>query len=150
VSGRGSGCLVTRYLAVLDVGEISIRERTRNIWHTALSTSLFRKLKGVGTTSPSCLAILEKSIVFPSSRAGVPVCSRPSLKPAAFRDAESPTEGASPRRPAGKRFMPSRKEVNDASNARCKMQQTNMDFSAEKRSSANNDLGTTDNLSRFC
>ena len=64
------------------------------------------KLKGVGTTSPSCLIISEKSMVLSSSRAGVPVCSRPSLKPAALRDAESPIDEGSPSRPAGKRFMP--------------------------------------------
>jgi len=41
-----------------------------------------------------------------SSLAGVPVCKRPSLNPAALRDAERPVEGASPIRPAGIRRIP--------------------------------------------
>jgi len=40
---------------------------------TALSTSRFRKLKGEGTWSPTCLGRLAKLMVFPSKRAGVPV-----------------------------------------------------------------------------
>ena len=73
---------------------------------TALSTVLFIKLKGRGTASPGCTSILEKSMLSLSIRAGVPVCNRPSWNPAFRRDPERPTEGASPMRPAGKRFKP--------------------------------------------
>lgn len=44
-----------------------------------------------------------------SSLAGVPVCRRPSLNPAALRDADRPIDGASPMRPAGIRRIPSMK-----------------------------------------
>lgn len=73
---------------------------------TALSTVRFKNENGVGCSSPLCFASLEKSIVFPSSRAGVPVWSRPSLNPASFKDAERPRDGASPMRPAGERLRP--------------------------------------------
>lgn len=73
---------------------------------TALSTLLFKKLNGTGVESPSWRCIPIKSIVLPSSRAGVPVCKRPSLNPAFFNEAESPVEGLSPSLPAGKRFIP--------------------------------------------
>ena len=73
---------------------------------TALSTLLFKKLNGAGVESPSCCCIPVKSIVLPSSRAGVPVCKRPSLNPAFFKDTDSPVEGLSPSLPAGNRFMP--------------------------------------------
>lgn len=73
---------------------------------TALSTVLFRKLKGAGTASPCCFSRREKLIVRPSRRAGVPVCSRPSLKPAERREAERPTDGASLILPAGIRLRP--------------------------------------------
>ena len=76
---------------------------------TALSTLLFKKLNGAGIESPSCRCIPLKSIVLPSSRAGVPVCNRPSLNPAVFKDADNPVEGLSPSLPAGNRFMPKAK-----------------------------------------
>jgi hypothetical protein len=45
-------------------------------------------------------------MVLLSSRAGVPVCKRPSWKPAARNEADRPIAGASSIRPAGKRFIP--------------------------------------------
>ena len=45
-------------------------------------------------------------MVFLSTRAGVPVCKRPSWKPAARNEADRPIAGASLIRPAGKRFIP--------------------------------------------
>ena len=56
--------------------------------------------------SPSCLGRLLKLMVFRLSHAGVPVCKRPSLNPAAFKDADKPTEGALPSLPVGKHFIP--------------------------------------------
>ena len=73
---------------------------------TALSTLLFKKLNGAGVESPSCRCIPLKLIVLPSSRAGVPVCKRPNLNPAFFKDAVNPVEGLSPSLPAGNRFIP--------------------------------------------
>ena len=67
---------------------------------------MVKGVKGEGEMSPSCRSKLEKFIVFPSKRAGVPVCSRWSLNPAAFKEAERPMEGASFILPAGNRFMP--------------------------------------------
>ena len=73
---------------------------------TALSTASFRKLNGTGISSPTCFSIPVKSMVLRSNRAGVPVCRRPSLNPALFRDADSPMDGSSPSLPAGNLFMP--------------------------------------------
>ena len=78
---------------------------------TALSTALLIKLNGNGCWSPSCRSRPTKLMVFLSSRAGVPVCRRPSAKPAEARDAESPVEGASPILPAGKRLRPTKNLV---------------------------------------
>jgi hypothetical protein len=76
---------------------------------TALATVRFMKLNGEGTTSPSCRSKPPKSMVLISSLAGVPVCSRPSLNPAALREAERPIEGASLSRPAGNRLRPEKR-----------------------------------------
>lgn len=44
---RCSGCLITRYLVIL-VCKLSFLREERAEWLTALSTSLFKKLKGEG------------------------------------------------------------------------------------------------------
>jgi len=49
---------------------------------TAFPTVRLRKLKGEGWASPCWTSKFLKLIVFPSSRAGVPVWRRPSLNPA--------------------------------------------------------------------
>ena len=56
---------------------------------------------GSGGSSPCCISSAAQSMVVPSSRGGVPVLSRPSVKPARSSVAERPSAGASPTRPAG-------------------------------------------------
>ena len=80
---------------------------------TALSTVLFKKLNGAAFESPSCRCIPLKLIVLPSSRAGVPVCKRPNLNPADFKDKDNPIAGLSPSLPAGKRFNPKKNQDQD-------------------------------------
>ncbi|SFV50193.1 hypothetical protein MNB_SV-12-1836 [hydrothermal vent metagenome] len=59
------------------------------------------KEKGFGNLSPGCSSIAEKSIVELSILAHVPVLSLPIRSPASFlSDAERPTLGSSPKRPA--------------------------------------------------
>lgn len=106
------------------------------------------KLKGRGTASPGCTSILEKSMLSLSSRAGVPVCNRPSWKPALRREPERPTEGASSMRPAGKRFMPAdNSSTIDRDGyityAGCL---TNVYLSAKEGTSAYDDLGALDDF----
>ena len=61
---------------------------------------------GSGGSSPGCISTADQSIVVPSSLGGVPVFSRPSVKPARSNDFESPIAGASSTRPAGQFFSP--------------------------------------------
>src|SRR6266550_4818600 len=86
-------------------------------------------------------------MVFLSSRAGVPVCRRPREKPAEARDAESPVEGASPMRPAGKRLSP---EKSSARPEKRYLRRTYMYFTRQKCSSAYNDLRAIYNFARVC
>ena len=97
---------VTVDLVILSFPSIFSQTSKGRIERTALATLRFIKLNGEGTTSPSCRSKPPKSMVLISSLAGVPVCSRPSLNPAALREAERPIEGASPSRPAGNRLRP--------------------------------------------
>ena len=50
--------------------------------------------------------VFSKLIELAARRAGVPVCNRPSLKPAFRNDSDKPTEGASFILPAGIRRDP--------------------------------------------
>jgi hypothetical protein len=61
---------------------------------------------GSGGSSPGCISTADQSMVVPSSRGGVPVFNRPSVKPTRSNEAESPMAGASPTRPAGQFFSP--------------------------------------------
>jgi hypothetical protein len=55
---------------------------------------------GTGSRSPGCSSHLEKSMVRPSMRGGVPVFSRPCGSFSSFSRADSETAGGSPARPA--------------------------------------------------
>src|SRR3954471_4943490 len=61
---------------------------------------------GSGGSSPGCISTDDQSIVVPSSRGGVPVFNRPSVKPVRSNDFERPSAGASPTRPAGQFLSP--------------------------------------------
>jgi hypothetical protein len=61
---------------------------------------------GSGGSSPGCISTADQSMVVPSSRGGVPVFNRPSVKPTFSKEADSPMAGASPTRPAGQFFSP--------------------------------------------
>ncbi|MNE40536.1 hypothetical protein D3C77_335210 [compost metagenome] len=55
-----------------------------------------RKLKGTGWSSAACISSRSQAMVRPSSRAGVPVFSRPIINSAACRSPARPLEGSSP------------------------------------------------------
>ena len=65
-----------------------------------------RKLKGFGTTSPSCTSSPVVSIEEARMRGGVPVLRRPILKPTRRRVSASTVAGSSPARPAATRSLP--------------------------------------------
>ena len=74
------------------------------MWQTICGVVIrsVRNEKGSGGSSPGCISSPAQSIVPPSSRGGVPVLSRPERETrsgASVRD--SPSDGASPTRPAG-------------------------------------------------
>ena len=71
-----------------------------------VSMCLVRKEKGTGCSSPFCSSRRSQAMVRPSSRAGVPVLSRPSFRPASASCSEKPRLGGSPWRPAGMRRSP--------------------------------------------
>ena len=75
----------------------------RVMWQSTCGVviAVVRVENGSGGSSPGCRSRPAQSIVLPSSRGGVPVFSRPSRKPARSSVGASPTEGASPTRPAG-------------------------------------------------
>jgi hypothetical protein len=104
---RLGGCVsfVTYYLVVLRwINKVPIGTYILRL--TLFATVVFKKLKGEGSTLPSCTSMSSTLTVRASSLAGVPVCNLPSLKPVLARDSERPRAGESPIRPAGKRFMP--------------------------------------------
>lgn len=114
---------------------------------TLLVTSFVRKLNGHGFDSPSCRSIVEKSMLFLSSLAGVPVFRRPSLKPARSSVDERPDAGdsLSPRRPAGNARVPFRNyEVHVIAIGSV---HTDMDFSSQKCPRTYDHLAARNNLS---
>ena len=101
-----SGVLYNTELADPSTIASNTRSSINKTTHTALSTLRCKKLKGNGFSSPTIFGNFEKSMVAPSSRAGVPVCKRPSWKPAFFKDADKPIEGSSLSLPAGNFLIP--------------------------------------------
>jgi hypothetical protein len=65
-----------------------------------------RKEVGLGWVSPYVFFRVEKSIVGPFNRGGVPVFSRPTRKPNCFNEAVIPVEASSPILPAEDLFVP--------------------------------------------
>ena len=61
---------------------------------------------GSGGSSPGCASSAAQSMVRPSSLGGVPVLRRASGNPKRSKARARPIAGASPTRPAGKRFSP--------------------------------------------
>src|SRR4051812_46940516 len=94
----------------MDIGPYQIVGGRRGPGNPALdlrvSDALGHHRKGSGGWSPGCISTAPQSIVVPSSRGGVPVLSLPKPKPARSKDLESPSAGASSRRPAGQVFSP--------------------------------------------
>ena len=70
-------------------------------WTCGFAMALVRNENGVGGSSPGCISSAGQSIVLPSRRGGVPVLSRPKVRPIASRVLDRPRAGASPTRPAG-------------------------------------------------
>jgi hypothetical protein len=87
-----------------------------------------------------------------STRAGVPVCSRPSLEPARASDPESPVDGSSPIRQAGKQFIPGKAVLRKSKRAKIAStaKYTDMNFSREKGTCAYDDFRARYNFARFC
>ena len=107
--------LFVLYVVNTSVFEISCRQEGARL--TPFSSPSPKKEKPTGFTSPSCRSRPVKSIVLTSRRAGVPVWSRPSTKPAFSRVFDRPRacedeevreegEGGSESLPAGKRLRP--------------------------------------------
>ena len=70
------------------------------------STRSVSKLKGITSVSPGCSSSLLKSTLFLKIRGGVPVLSRPVVKPSRCRLSVSPYAAGSPTRPQGASYSP--------------------------------------------